>query len=230
MRSPPDVGVVIVAAGLGVRAGGDGPKQFRELAGIPMLLWSLRTFLAHPEVGPVVVVLPAATAAAPPPWLGDLMSERLRLVAGGPERIDSVERGVGALGGACAVVVVHDGARPFVERDTVDAVIAAARAGQGAVAAIPVSDTLKRGVGSRIEATVPRDGLWRAQTPQAFPRELLAAGLTRARALGMVATDDAAMVEAAGGAVVLVPDRSTNLKVTTPEDFAIAEAVARGRR
>jgi 2-C-methyl-D-erythritol 4-phosphate cytidylyltransferase len=222
--------VVIVAAGQGVRAGGEGPKQFRELAGIPMLLWSLRTFLSHPEVGPVVVVLPAATADAPPPWLGDLADERLRLVAGGPERIDSVERGVRALGGACAVVVVHDGARPFVERDTVDAVIAAARAGQGAVAAIPVSDTLKRGVGTRVEATVPRDGLWRAQTPQAFPRDLLAAGLTRARALGMVATDDAAMVEAAGGAVVLVPDRSTNFKVTTPEDFAIAEAVARGRR
>ena len=124
-------------------------------------------------------------------------------------------------------MLVHDAARPFVAREVIDAVVARARAGVGAVAAVPVSDTLKEASADdprRILRTVPRDHLWRAQTPQGFPRALL----ERARAAGArggapPATDDAALVEALGERVELVLDSSRNLKVTTVEDFALAE-------
>lgn len=123
-------------------------------------------------------------------------------------------------------MLVHDGARPFVERSVVDAVIAHARRGEGAVAAVPLSDTLKQVSShdvSRIERTIPRNGLWRAHTPQAFPRPVL----ERAHAAAESdATDDAALVEAMGIPVRLVPDSSRNLKITTPDDLALAELLA----
>ena len=200
-----------------------------------MLLRALRPFLTHPAVGSVVAVVPAATAVAAPSWLAPNGSPRLQLVAGGAERIDSVERGLAALGDQYPVAIVHDGARPFVDPDVIDQVVAAARLGQGAVAAVPVRDTVKRAVDGESEqptiaATVSRDRLWRAQTPQAFPIDLLRRGLAHARATRTIATDDAAMVEAIGGRVVLVADRPTNIKITTAEDFVLAEAIARTAR
>jgi 2-C-methyl-D-erythritol 4-phosphate cytidylyltransferase len=223
---------VLVAAGLGRRAPGEVAKQFREIAGIPMLLRAVRPFLAHPMVASVVAVVPADTAAAPPRWLAEIAPDRLQLVAGGTERVDSVERGVAALGSHHGLIMVHDGARPFVDRAVIDAVIAAARGADGAIAALPVSDTIKQTVehSPTISATVPRTALWRAQTPQAFPSEWLRRGLAHARSTGVTPTDDAAMVEAIGGRVALVVDRATNIKVTTPEDFLVAEALARGSR
>ena len=175
--SPPDVGVVIVAAGAGVRAGPGEPKQFRSILGVPMLLRALRPFTSHPDVDHVVVTLPPGYAERPPEWLGRLAGERLTLVAGGASRAHSVAAGLHALRPS-AVVLVHDAARPFVLRGTIDAVIARARAGVAAVAALPVSDTVKEvteeaGGGRRIARTVPRERLWRAQTPQGFPREML---------------------------------------------------------
>ena len=223
----------MVAGGAGLRAGLGSPKQFHPIAGIPMLLWSVRPFLAHPAVGRVVLVVPPQVVATPPDWLAPLVGERLRLARGGAERIDSVEQGVTALDGEFAIVVIHDGARPFVDPTVIDEVIAAARAGTGAIAAVPVSDTLKRDDRSarpRIAATVAREGLWRAQTPQAFPIAMLQGGLAEARALGALCTDDAAMVELTGQPVRLIPDRSTNIKVTTPDDFVVAEAIGRARR
>ncbi len=229
VSSLPDVGAVVVAAGSGRRAGGEVAKQFREIAGIPMLLRALRPFLAHPAVGLVVAVIPAHAVTDPPRWL--VPSARLRLVAGGAERIDSVELGLAALDDRCQVVVVHDGARPFVGRSVIDAVIEAARQGDGAVAGVPVADTIKRANGAAgartVAATVPREGLWRAQTPQAFPIELIRRGLAHARATQTVSTDDAAMVEAVGARIVLVPDHPANIKITATEDFELAEAIAR---
>ncbi len=226
MPSPRDVGVVVVAAGQGRRAGGDTPKQFREIAGVPMVLRAVRPFAAHPDVAEVAVVLPPDIVAAPPAWLGALQGEGVRLVAGGIERSDSVAAGLAALAPACGVVLVHDGARPFPSRSTIDAVIAEARAGRAALAAVPVSDTIKEATeaGRCVARTVPRERLWRAQTPQGFPRALLERALA-GRAPG--ATDDAALVEAMGEPVVLVPDDAANLKVTTEADFILAEALAR---
>jgi 2-C-methyl-D-erythritol 4-phosphate cytidylyltransferase len=127
-------------------------------------------------------------------------------------------------------VLVHDAARPFVDGGVVDAVIATAAEGTGAVPAVPVTDTLKQAdaAGVEIVATVPRTSLWRAQTPQGFPRAMLETAYARWAQGGTTeATDDAAVVQAGGFPVRLVPDGTTNLKVTTPEDFLLAEALAR---
>jgi len=230
--SRPDVGVVVVAAGAGVRAGppADEPKQFRSILGVPMLLRALRPFTSHPDVALVVIAVPARVAARPPEWLATLVGERLALVAGGASRAQSVRAGLAALPAGAGVVLVHDGARPFVSRETIDAVIAKARAGVGAVAAVPVSDTVKEVVeGSRITKTVSRERLWRAQTPQGFPRDMI----ERAYALlanGDAASDDATLCERAGLPVEVVPDTAYNFKVTTADDFRIAEALARDLR
>ena len=171
--SRPDVAVVIVAAGAGVRAGPGEPKQFRPILGVPMLLRALRPFLSHPQVDHVVVTLPAGHAEHPPEWLAKLAGERLRVISGGRTRSDSVRAGLRALGRDVEIVLVHDGARPFVSRETIDGVIARARAGVGAVAAIPVGDTIKDVDQERITRTVARERLWRAQTPQGFPRGMI---------------------------------------------------------
>lgn len=223
------MGVIVVAAGRGSRLGGETPKQYRPIAGVPMVLRALHPFTAHPEVVHVVLVLPAEDVDAPPEFLRHLTGAGLRLVAGGAERADSVAAGLAALDPACTTVLVHDAARPFVERGVIDAVIACARAGEGAVAAVRVSDTLKQAAlaePSRIERSVPRDGLWRAQTPQGFPRAVLERAHREGVRAGGPATDDAALVERTGVPVRLVPDSPRNLKVTTAEDLELAELLA----
>lgn len=216
-----------MAAGRGERLGGM-PKQYREIAGVPMLLRSIRPFVAHPDVARVVVVVRPEDAPAPPPWLAELVGGALAIVGGGAERADSVRAGLAALPPACEVVLVHDAARPFVAREVIDAVIAEVRAGRSATAAVPVSDTLKEAApdGRTVERTVPRDRLWRAQTPQGFPRQVLEAAHAAARST-VAATDDAALVEQSGGTVRLVPDSSRNFKVTTADDLALADLWAR---
>ncbi|OLC06251.1 MAG: 2-C-methyl-D-erythritol 4-phosphate cytidylyltransferase [Gemmatimonadetes bacterium 13_1_40CM_70_11] len=227
VASPPDVGVVIVAAGAGLRAGPGEPKQFRSILGVPMLLRALRPFTSHPDVEHVVVALPKGLADGPPEWLGKLVGERLTLVAGGATRPASVRAALNALRPGLAVVLVHDGARPFVSRTTVDAVIARARSGVGAVAALPMSDTVKEVTdGTRIARTVTRERLWRAQTPQGFPRAWLDAVYCQ-KMNGDAATDDAELCERAGYPVEVVADLPHNLKITTPDDFRVAEALAR---
>jgi 2-C-methyl-D-erythritol 4-phosphate cytidylyltransferase len=221
------VGAVLVAAGQGTRLGGSLPKQYRPLGGVPMLLRALRPFAAHPEVAHVVVVLPPGDEKRPPGWLAGLAGSGLSLVAGGAERADSVSHGLAALPGSCLTVLVHDAARPLVGRSIIDAVLAAARSGAGAVPAVPLRDTLKETAPDdptlTVRRTVPRDRLWCAQTPQAFPRALLEEAHARGRREGIVATDDAMLVERLGAPVRLVPGSAFNLKVTTEEDLRLAE-------
>lgn len=219
---------MLVAAGRGERAGGAVPKQFREVRGTPLVVRAAEPFLSHPAVSHVALVVPGDVAAAPPAWLQSLGS-RVIVVAGGAVRADSVRRGLVALPPECVVVLVHDAARPFIAREVIDRVIAIARGGEGAVPGLPVSDTLKRAGGDppRVEGTVPRDHLWLAQTPQAFPRAALDAA-HRAPGAGEPATDDATLVERLGFVVRLVPGSAFNIKVTTPDDFAIAELLAAG--
>lgn len=207
-----------------------------------MVLRALRPFTSHPEVAHVVLVLPPDEAANPPGFLRDISpspgqtgsaSSALSLVPGGSHRGNSVRAGLAALRPECVVVLVHDGARPFVDRRVIDAVIGFARQGEGAVPAVPLSDTLKE-VSSAdptlIARTRPRARLWRAQTPQGFPRGVLEEAHGRAARTGHRATDDAALVEAMGIPVRLVPDFSKNIKVTTPEDLALAELLAGAER
>ena len=228
--SPPDVGVVIVAAGAGARAGPGEPKQFRPILGVPMLLRALRPFTSHPAVGQVVVALPAGFETRPPDWLAKLVGERLTLVAGGATRARSVRAGLRALPERLSIVLIHDGARPFVTRDTIDGVLDKARAGVGAVAAIPLSDTVKDVEQERITKTVARNRLWRAQTPQGFPRAMIERAYAGLASADAAPTDDAELCERAGLPVDVVPDSPYNLKVTTADDFRIAEALARELR
>lgn len=227
VNSPGDVGVLLAAAGSGERIGGE-PKQFRPIGGVPMLLRALRPFAQHPRVLQLIVAVPAATAHSPPEWLGSIAGERLQLVAGGATRADSVRAALDALDPRCAIVLIHDAARPFVAPETIDRVIEIA-AEAGAVPAVPVTDTLKRvdPATGRVMETVDRSGLWRAQTPQAFPREMLEQAYD---AVGAAArsgfTDEAALFEAAGFPVRLVRDSVSNIKITTAQDFLVAEVLA----
>jgi 2-C-methyl-D-erythritol 4-phosphate cytidylyltransferase len=207
--------------------GGELAKQYHLIAGVPMVLRALRPFTSHPEVAQVVLVLPPDDAGAPPPFLSAIPS--LTIVPGGQHRGESVRAGLVALKPECTVVLVHDAARPFVDPSLISAVIAVARRGEGAVPAVPLSDTLKEATASdptRIARTRPRAHLWRAQTPQGFPRQVLEEAHARAERAGHRATDDAALVETTGIPVRLVPDSARNLKVTTREDLALAELLA----
>jgi len=212
--------------------GGNVPKQYQLVGGVPIVLRALRPFTTHPDIAQVVLVLPPADAADPPSFLSSLKVSRgaFSIVAGGAHRGDSVRAGLSKLKDLCTIVLVHDGARPFVERDVIDAVIGYARQGEAAVAAVPLSDTLKeasRREPSRVLRTRPRARLWRAQTPQGFPRAVLERAYRRAARLGRRATDDAALVEAQGVPVRLVPDTGRNLKITTAEDLELAQLLAR---
>ena len=233
MPSPPDVGVIIVAAGRGARLGAEVPKQFLHLAGIPMLLWSVRAFASHPAVVHMIVVLPPDQVQQPPAWLAAHLGGALTTARGGAERTDSVAAGLAALPASARHVLVHDAARPLVSRGVIDRVIAAARRGVAAVPAVPVPDTLKEVDAANpllVGRTVPRDRLVQAQTPQGFPRHMLEAAHAEARRAGVTGTDDAALVERVGATVEVVPGDPANLKVTTPDDLALAEWLAQRPR
>ena len=223
----PDVGVVIVAAGSGSRTGAAEPKQFRWVAGRPMLLHSVQAFMARPDVNTVVCVLPRSRAGDPPPWLFQCDLDRLMLTVGGQTRFESVVRGLQELPDEVRIVLVHDAARPLVPPAVVDRVVAAARTGVGAVAALPVVDTLKEvDADGRVVRTVERAALWRAQTPQGFPRDLLDRAYHDAWTAGEQTTDDAGVFERLGLPVVVVRGSERLLKVTEEPDFARAEALA----
>jgi 2-C-methyl-D-erythritol 4-phosphate cytidylyltransferase len=227
VTAPADVGVVLVAGGSGTRTASQELKQFRWVAGKPMLLHSVQRFQSRPDVGMVVCVLPRSHVGDPPPWLFQSDLERLLISVGGPTRQASVENGLQDLPAGLGIVVVHDAARPLVSDATIDGVIAAARAGRGAVAALPVVDTLKEvGEDGQIIRTVERTRLWRAQTPQAFPREMLARAHDAANRDKVVATDDAALCERLGIPVVVIRGSERAMKITDESDFARADALA----
>lgn len=220
-----------MAAGRGLRARlspAEEPKQLRLIAGVPMLLRSIRAFAKHPRVGPIVVVLPPALAAAPPDWLRELRSARLLLAAGGEERQESVANGLRSLPPGPSLVLVHDAARPFVPADVIDRVLAVAALGAAAVPGVALSDTVKEtDTAGLVVRTVPRERLVAVQTPQAFPRAMLETAHQRAKSDGTAAvTDDATLCERLGHPVRVVAGSPWNIKVTTPEDFALAEALA----
>ena len=224
--SAPDVGVVIVAAGASSRMGDNELKQFKWLAGKPMLLHSLQLFQARADVAMVVCVVPRQYAGDPPPWIFQSDGERLLLSIGGRTRAESVRNGIADLPESCRIVLVHDAARPLVPMPVIDRVIDTVRGGASAIAALPVTDTLKAvDADGRIVRTVPREGLWRAQTPQGFPRDVLMRAHRAAMENGFDATDDAALVELIGEPVMVVRGSERALKVTEPADFSRAEAM-----
>lgn len=221
-----DVGVVIVAAGTSSRMGDGELKQFRWVAGRPMLLHSLQLFQSRADVAMVVCVLPREYAGDPPPWIFQSDADRLLVSVGGRTRAESVRHGMADLPPECRIVLVHDAARPLVSMAAVDRVVHAVRAGHAAIAALPVVDTLKEvDDARRIVRTVERLALWRAQTPQGFPRELLLRAHRAAEDGGYDGTDDAALVERIGEPVMVVRGSERAMKITEAGDFDRAEAM-----
>lgn len=216
------VGVAIPSAGSGLRMGGRR-KAFLTLSGRPLLAHSLRPFLDHSKVTSVVVALAPADAENPPAWLRDL-DVRVRLVAGGKSRRDSVCAAIEALASTVTWVLVHDAARPLVTRAIIDRCIGRLGESEGIVAGWPVGDTLKEvGEGRTVLATPDRSRLWAAQTPQGFPKDRLTSAYRRAVAEGFEGTDDAEVYCRFGGTARIVEGSPWNLKVTHPEDLVVAE-------
>ena len=214
------IAAILVAAGSGSRFGAETPKQFLMLGGKPVMRRAAETL-----AGAVDLLQPVGEAAAIDPVLAGLA--HLPTVPGGATRQDSVRAGLEALVPHTPdVVLVHDAARPLIPAGTIPALLAALAEAPGAIPAVPVADTLKRGADGRIVATVPRAGLFRAQTPQAFRFDVL---LAAHRAPGTAeATDDASLLEAAGQTVKLVSGAEDNIKLTYPEDLQRLERAMGG--
>ena len=223
---------IIVAAGRGTRvAAGDAGatrKQFRELAGLPVIVHTLRRFEEAAEIGATIAVVPEAEventlALARAHGIGKLA----RAVAGGASRTESVWRGLQAVDARAEVVAVHDGVRPFVTAAEIDATVRAAADGGAAVLVAPVTDTVKEVEGARITRTLPRERLRRALTPQCFRLDVLRRAYEHAVSARLEASDCSALVERLGVEVRAVEGDPRNIKITQPEDFALAELLLR---
>lgn len=222
----PVVVAIIPAAGSGSRMKLDQPKQYQELAGAPLLIHTVRAFYDHPAIAKTVVVVPAEWLEKTVGMLAEhgLRGPSLTVVAGGRRRQDSVLAGLRQLDETTDIVLVHDGARPLVSPTLIDRCWQAAELHGAAIAAVPVKDTLKRGADNgRVAATVDREGLWQAQTPQAARLSLLLAAYETAGNRDV--TDESMLLELAGIPVMLVQGEETNLKITRPEDLPLAEKI-----
>jgi 2-C-methyl-D-erythritol 4-phosphate cytidylyltransferase len=216
---------LLVAAGRGQRFGGPLPKQYCAINGAPVLRYTLRAFLSHPEIDAVRVIIHPDDEA-----LYAQAAAGLGLAApvhGGASRQESVRRGLEAIAASGpAHVLIHDAVRPFVAAETISAVLAALADHPGAMPGLPVIDTLKRVESGRITGTVDRNGLYRAQTPQGFRYGAIRDAHAAAAAAGVELTDDAVVAERAGLAVAMVAGTEDNFKITTMQDVSRAEALA----
>jgi 2-C-methyl-D-erythritol 4-phosphate cytidylyltransferase len=223
------VWAVIPAAGQGIRMG--RKKQGLPLAGLPVLRWTVDVFEASAAVSGVVITVPAEDVEG---WQRRLVGCRKvrAVVAGGTERQDSVRLGLAAVPEAVGWVAVHDGVRPCITPELVERIVAEARLHGTAVPALPITETVKRGVDGWVKETVDREGLWTVQTPQVFRADLLREAHRLAVAEGTTGTDDAMLVERLGVPIRLVAGLAGNVKITRPEDLVLAEALLsrRGER
>ncbi|MBI2209787.1 MAG: 2-C-methyl-D-erythritol 4-phosphate cytidylyltransferase [Deltaproteobacteria bacterium] len=224
------VNAVIVAAGEGKRMGANVPKPFLPLGGRPLILHTLSRF-ATSQVRKLVLVAAAGDISRYPKLIqSDPQLSGLEFVfqAGGPRRQDSVRHGLSRLDPDCEVVVIHDGARPFVAPEIIDRCVEAAFREGAVVVGVPVSSTVKVVSSSRrVKETPPRDRLWEIQTPQAFQTEIIREAFRKASRKDTDVTDDATLVERLGRSVAVLEGMRTNIKITVPEDLLFAEALLR---
>jgi 2-C-methyl-D-erythritol 4-phosphate cytidylyltransferase len=224
------VAAIIPAAGAGRRMGGTVPKQFLQIGGREVLARTLAVFETCVAIDDIWVVV----AAEQCPSCQSTIVERYGLrkvrgvIAGGATRQESVWRGLQQVHDTVQLVVVHDGVRPFVTEPLLQQTLAYASCYGAAIAAVPLKDTLKRvSVAGTVEATVPRERLWRVQTPQAFRHTLLRQAFQHAWRQGLQATDEAGLIEALGYPVQIVPGYEHNIKITTPDDLVFCETFLR---
>ena len=218
---------IIAAAGAGTRMASDRPKQFLLLAGTPVIFHTLKVFEQCDGIDEVIVVLPAEESAGFLSLAGKFGLRKVaRVVPGGTTRADSVKRGLMAIRAATAeIVAVHDGVRPFVTTDEIDATVAAAQADGAAILVAPVTDTIKQVSTGRVEMTLDRSCLRRALTPQCFRYELLRDAYVNADVSDPSLTDESVLVEKLGHPISVIDGNPRNMKITTVEDLAIAEAM-----
>jgi 2-C-methyl-D-erythritol 4-phosphate cytidylyltransferase len=221
---------IVVAAGKGTRLGGNRPKQFLELDGIPVIFHTLRQFERGREIDEVVAVLPAEETAGFQSVAQQFGLRKLaRVIAGGETRAQSVQRGLASIP-AANIVAVHDGVRPFVTPEEIDQVVVAARTSGAAILVAPVADTIKEIKDLRVVGTLPRTNLRRALTPQCFRFDLLKRAydqLTEIEAEGVEVTDDCLLAERLGVNIQAVEGSARNIKITREEDLALGEAMLR---
>lgn len=223
------VAALIPAGGVGSRLGRRTPKQFLGLAGAPILTATVAHFRRHPGIAAVVVAVPAAHQGRARRTVGAASRRRtISVVAGGATRQESVWLALQATPPDVEVVVIHDAVRPFITRALIDAVVEAAEEAGAAICGLPVAETVKRVRDAHVAETVDRTDLWIVQTPQAFRVELLREAHEKARRDGIVATDDAALVERLGHRVKVVRGLPGNLKITTADDLRRARRRASG--
>ncbi len=218
---------IIAAAGAGTRMASDRPKQFLLLAGTPVIFHTLKPFEECEQIHEVIVVLPAEESAGFLSMAGKYGLRKLaRVVPGGATRADSVKRGLLAIRSTTAeIVAVHDGVRPFVTIAEIESTIAAAQTDGAAVLVAPVTDTIKQVSDGAVVKTLDRGLLRRALTPQCFQYELLRQAYQHADVNDPSLTDESALVEQLGKPVRIVEGSARNIKITTAEDLAIAEAM-----
>lgn len=218
---------IIAAAGAGTRMASDRPKQFLLLAGTPVIFHTLKVFEQCDSIDEVIVVLPAEESAGFLSLAGKFGVRKLaRVVPGGATRADSVKRGLMAIRSATAeIVAVHDGVRPFVTVEELDATIAAAKSDGAAILVAPATDTIKQVGDGAVVKTLDRGTLRRALTPQCFRYQLLREAYQNADVNDPSLTDESALVEQLGKRVSIVEGNARNIKITTAEDLAIAEAI-----
>lgn len=224
------IAALIAAAGSGIRMGGHVAKPFLQLGGQEILARTLDVFERCTVIDEVWVIVAAKNlSACRRGIIGRYGFGKVRgVVAGGASRQQSVWRGLQRVDAAVDLVVVHDGVRPFVTEALVQETLGCAAEHGAAVAAVPLRDTLKRiSEGGEVETTVPRENLWRTQTPQAFQRHLLMSAYRQAWERGVCATDDAGLLESMGHPVKVVSGLESNVKITTPEDLMLSEGLLR---
>ncbi|MFQ6610467.1 MAG: 2-C-methyl-D-erythritol 4-phosphate cytidylyltransferase [Fidelibacterota bacterium] len=225
MNKPVKAGAVIAAAGSGERFG--EKKQFKLLRKRPLLFHTLNPFVTCSDTSEIVVVVPEENLELVSRELASFSSVKpVGAVAGGPRRQDSVLNGCLALSDDVEIIVVHDAARPFVTSKLISATIAGCKNADGCIAASPSKDTVKKVKNNRIQSTLDRNTIWLAQTPQTFHKDILINALRQ----NMEATDEASMVEALGGNVAVTEGFSGNFKITTSEDWEMAEKLIKEKK
>jgi len=223
-----NISLIIPAAGEGARMKSNVRKPFLTLAGRPILHHTLDRFRDIKGISQVILAVSGADYANKDAFLVEMRCFGVtHIVQGGATRTESVSNALAALVPGIEIVLIHDAVRPFVSHNVVHGVIEAAQKHGAAIAAAPVKDTVKRAKDGIITATIPRDSLYLAQTPQGFRREVIVAAYRRAGSAEF--TDDAAVVEAAGGQVAVVASTYDNFKITTPDDLALAKAIFASR-